>query len=233
MAWNWYDYVLTGLSGGLYGAGKALSDVYTEENAKADKEKTDKLSDTRNKAKQAYLDAGYDEAAAEEAASKYMDSLSEGEKSTISFIDPKNPAYDALKSGNTESFAEKTDANNYFSLKNLQNASNEQANARMNAAAEEQVARTNANQAARNAGATRAAASAMSSMEGNQAGAQSAMRNASTTTQADWLAKQGYANALDLQSQNLKKGQFLNTMGAIFGGAGNGASTGLALGGNK
>lgn len=106
--------------------------------------------------------------------------------------------------------------------------------ARIAAANEENVARNAAYQAARNSGANRVASSAIAGANtpmGSQSQMQSAMRNAANSTQADYLSKMGYANALDLQSKNLEKGAFLNTMSSIFGGAGQGAETGASIGG--
>lgn len=49
------------------------------------------------------------------------------------------------------------------------------------------------------------------------------------STQNDYLMKMGYANALDQQAKNMEAGSFLNTLGAIFGGAGTGMGAGNAI----
>lgn len=104
------------------------------------------------------------------------------------------------------------------------------------AAAEDDVSRRAAYRAARNVGANRAASAAMAGAQtdpNNQVNAQSAVRNAASSTQNDWLAKQGYATGLEREAENKRKGAFINTIGSIFGGAGSGASTGASLGGGK
>lgn len=106
--------------------------------------------------------------------------------------------------------------------------------ARKEAANEEDAQRRAAYLAARNTGANRAAASAVSgnqTNEGGQTQVQSALRNTATGTQADYLNKMGYANALGMEAENKKKGAFLNTMSGIFSGLGQGASVGASLGG--
>lgn len=106
--------------------------------------------------------------------------------------------------------------------------------ARKEAANEEDAQRRAAYLAARNTGANRAAASAVSgnqTNEGTQTQAQSALRNTATGTQADYLNKMGYANALGMEAENKQKGAFLNTLGGIFSGVGQGASVGASLGG--
>ena len=91
-------------------------------------------------------------------------------------------------------------------------------------------------QAARNQGLTAAEAQALkgqseNSTRGNATNIGTALRSTGQSTQNDWLEKQGYANALGMQANNLQNGAFLNTLGAIFGGAGTGASVGASIGG--
>lgn len=108
--------------------------------------------------------------------------------------------------------------------------------ARLTSANMEDAQRRASYLAARNTGANRAAASAVAGNqvnEGGQTSAQSALRSTAVGTQADYLNKMGYANALDMQSENKKKGAFLNTMSGIFSGAGEGASVGASLGGAR
>lgn len=93
-------------------------------------------------------------------------------------------------------------------------------------------------QAARNQGLTSAEAQAIkgqseNSTRGNATSIGSALRSTGQSTQNDWLEKQGYAQGLGMQADNLRKGAFLNTLGAIFGGAGTGASVGASIGGGS
>lgn len=106
--------------------------------------------------------------------------------------------------------------------------------ARVASAGEEDVSRKAAYQAARNTGANRAASSAIGSSidtRGLQSNIGSALRNAGTSTQADYLNKLGYVQGLESNAQNMKAGAFLNNLGGIFQGAATGAKTGMSLGG--
>lgn len=106
--------------------------------------------------------------------------------------------------------------------------------ARVASAGEEDTSRRAAYQAARNTGANRAASSAIGSSidtRGLQSNAASALRSAGTSTQADYLNKMGYSNALEQQSSNLQAGSFLNNISSIFQGAASGAKTGASIGG--
>ena len=93
-------------------------------------------------------------------------------------------------------------------------------------------------QAARNQGLTSAEAQAIkgqseNSTKGNATNIGAALRSTGQSTQNDWLEKQGYAKGLGMQADNLRQGAFLNTLGAIFGGAGTGASVGASIGGGS
>lgn len=118
---------------------------------------------------------------------------------------------------------------------NLTNEQNEEARkARVASAGEEDTARKAAYQAARNTGANRAASSAIGSSidtRGLQTNIGSALRNAATSSQADYLNKMGYSNALGQQASNLQAGAFLNNISSIFQGAASGAKTGASIGG--
>jgi hypothetical protein len=110
----------------------------------------------------------------------------------------------------------------------------EAAKARDAAAAEEDAARKAAYQAAINTGANRAAASAISSAgdtRGLQSNAASALRNAATSTQADYLNKMGYVEGLESILENTKAGSFLNILSGIGQGAMAGVGTGASIGG--
>ena len=91
-------------------------------------------------------------------------------------------------------------------------------------------------QAARNQGLTGAEAQAIkgqseTATKGNATNIGAALRSTGQSTQNDYLQKMGYAKGLDMQSQNLQNAAFLNTIGGIFGGAGQGASVGASIGG--
>lgn len=118
---------------------------------------------------------------------------------------------------------------------NLTNAQNEEARkARVASAGEEDTARKAAYQAARNTGANRAASSAIGSSvdtRGLQSNAASALRSATTSTQADYLNKMGYVQGLESNLENTKAGSFLNTLSGVGQGAMAGAGTGASIGG--
>ena len=105
--------------------------------------------------------------------------------------------------------------------------------ARNATAAIEDVSRRAAYDAARNTGANRAASSAIGGSNTPAVGSQmqSALRNASSSTQNDYLSKMGYANAAAMEASNKQKGAFLTGLGGMFQGAGTGAQTGMSLAG--
>lgn len=109
----------------------------------------------------------------------------------------------------------------------------ETVDARHAANMEDLASRRSAYLAARNTGANRAMASAIAGSQGqpNQTSAISAMKNIATGSQADYLNKMGYANALDMQAENKDKAAWLNTLGGILKGAGTGMGIGMSLGG--
>ena len=85
---------------------------------------------------------------------------------------------------------------------------------------EAQTAMSNA-QAARNTGVNKSRAGALSSTDkysNTYKDSVEGLKNQNTATQADWLEKQGYANALNINAQNLQQGAGLNTVAAIFQG---------------
>lgn len=105
--------------------------------------------------------------------------------------------------------------------------------ARNATAAIEDVSRRAAYDAARNTGANRAASSAIGGSNTPAVGSQmqSALRNAGSSTQNDYLSKMGYANAAAMEASNKQKGAFLTGLGGMFQGAGTGAQTGMSLAG--
>lgn len=85
---------------------------------------------------------------------------------------------------------------------------------------EAQTAMSNA-QAARNTGINKSRAGALSSTDkfnSTYSDSVEGLKNQNAMTQADWLAKQGYANALDINAANLEKGAGANVAAAIFQG---------------
>ena len=107
-------------------------------------------------------------------------------------------------------------------------------NAQNQNAIEEIEASNKANQAARTSGATNyaagSAATDASHQTNNTGNYYANARNLGTSTQADWLGKQGYAQGQEVQAKNTKAGAFLNTLGSVFGGAGTGAQVGGSIG---
>ena len=67
----------------------------------------------------------------------------------------------------------------------------------------------------------------------NAANINSALRSGKVQSQNDYLTKMGYAKGLDQQAKNMEVGSWLNTLGAIFGGAGSGAGVGASIGGSN
>lgn len=91
-------------------------------------------------------------------------------------------------------------------------------------------------QAARNQGLTGAEAQAIkgqaeNATQGNATNIGSALRSTAQSTQNDYLQKMGYSRGMDMQANNMMNAGFLNTLGGIFGGAGQGASVGASIGG--
>ena len=91
-------------------------------------------------------------------------------------------------------------------------------------------------QAARNQGLTGAEAQAIkgqaeNATQGNATNIGSALRSTAQSTQNDYLQKMGYARGMEMQANNLQNASFLNTLGGIFGGAGQGAAVGASIGG--
>lgn len=102
----------------------------------------------------------------------------------------------------------------------------------------ENATRNAAYESARNAGAGKAGAQALSgltedSTASNTANINSALRSSRVQSQNDYLTKMGYAKGLDQQAKNMEAGGWLNTLGAIFGGAGSGAGVGASIGGSS
>lgn len=157
------------------------------------------------------------------AAGGYSEAVEAGQKGELS------------KLGLGKDMAERmSDAQELASTNQTSEQAEEARKARVASAGEEDVSRKAAYQAARNTGANRAASSAIGSSidtRGLQSNIGSALRNAGTSTQADYLNKLGYVQGLESNAQNMKAGAFLNNLGGIFQGAATGAKTGMSLGG--
>lgn len=86
---------------------------------------------------------------------------------------------------------------------------------------------------ARNAGVSRAGSGLVGNSGANMASNQAAILGANqanqASTQADWLATQGYTKALEQQQENANKGKWWNAAGAALTGAGTGAMLGASL----
>lgn len=85
---------------------------------------------------------------------------------------------------------------------------------------EAQTAMANS-QAARNTGVNKSRAGALSSTDKFNSTYQDSvegLKNQNAMTQADWLEKMGYANAMDINAANLEKGAGANVAAAIFQG---------------
>ncbi len=147
----------------------------------------------------------------------------------------RNIAYgEQLKQQEAEN---KAKAEEYAKQKAINDKQNADAAATTAAANTENVAKNAAYESARNAGAGKAGAQALSgltedSTASNTANVNSALRSGRVQSQNDYLTKMGYAKGLDQQASNLEAGSFLNTLGAIFGGAGSGAGVGASIGGS-
>lgn len=85
---------------------------------------------------------------------------------------------------------------------------------------EAQTAMSNA-QAARNTGVNKSRAGALASTDkfgGTYRDSVEGLQNQNVMTQADYLEKMGYANALDINAANLEKGAGANVLAAVFQG---------------
>ena len=86
---------------------------------------------------------------------------------------------------------------------------------------------------ARNAGVSRAGSGLVGNSGANMASNQASILGANqanqASTQADWLATQGYTKALEQQQENANKGKWWNAAGAALTGAGTGAMLGASL----
>ena len=98
------------------------------------------------------------------------------------------------------------------------------------------TARKSAYQAAINSGATPAQAQAAADAQtpiGNAAGNYAALAGAGANARANYRERQGYADALGRETQNLAEGRKRAIAAAALSGAGQGASDGISLFGNS
>ena len=170
-------------------------------------------------------DEAYNKSASEmmKTAGGYDEAVEAGQKGELSRL--------GIGKDMTERMAEAQE----LASSNLTNEQNEEARkARVASAGEEDISRKAAYQAARNTGANRAASSAISSSvdtRGLQSNIGSALRNAATSTQADYLNKMGYVEGLETNLENTKAGLKRNILSGIGQGILQGAETGASIGG--
>lgn len=116
-----------------------------------------------------------------------------------------------------------------------QNKLQQQRAARESGISENEAAAKNAYTQARNQGLGRGLAASIGDAPLSQYTAQNYssnynnLANLKQSTQNDYLKKQGYANQLDQQADNLEKGNFFTNMAAGLTGAGTGAQIGNSL----
>ena len=97
------------------------------------------------------------------------------------------------------------------------------------------TARKAAYQAAINAGATPAQAQSAADAQtpiGNYAGNYAALSSAGANARAAYRERQGYADALERETENLEESRTREIINAALSGGGSGAQTGLSLFGN-
>ena len=248
-AWNWWDTVLTGVTGGLWAAGKGIHDLAEKETKVAD----DRLDDDAVKE---YIDKNYpnaDEATREKMWKSFMLEYREEHTPGFKEEDLKNFC-DTWKDNSgdfTEDIGYKKPAAStpgYFTDENGENL--EDKKAEQSEAAEEaaetakqtelaagELAETEAQQnattsaiQAQNAGLNKERAGMMGEANlANRSNANNALAGIAASTQADYLNKIGQANALQQQAENMQKGAALNTAGATVSGAAQGLATGASM----
>jgi len=253
-AWNWWDTVLTGATGGLWAAGKGIAELAEKETKVAD----DRLDDDAVKE---YIDKNYpnaDEATREKMWKSFM--LEYREEHTPGFKEDDLKTFCDFWKDQSQDFTKDYDytkpaphSPGYFTDENGEETYYEQAleeQAEQAAAAEEaaetakqaklaagELAETEAQQnattsaiQAQNAGLNKERAGMMGEANlANRSNANNALAGIAASTQADYLNKIGQANALQQQAENMQKGAALNTAGATVSGAAQGLSTGASL----
>lgn len=248
-AWNWWDTVLTGATGGLWAAGKGIAELAEKETKVAD----DRLDDDAVKE---YIDKNYpnaDEATREKMWKSFM--LEYREEHTPGFKEDDLKNFCDTWKDNSGDFTEDisyvkptASGEGYFTDENGENLEDkkaEQAEAAEEAAetakqtelAAGELAETEAQQnattsaiQAQNAGLNKERAGMMGEANlANRSNANNALAGIAASTQADYLNKIGQANALQQQAENMQKGAALNTAGATVSGAAQGLATGASM----
>lgn len=248
-AWNWWDTVLTGATGGLWAAGKGIHDLAEKETKVAD----DRLDDDAVKE---YIDKNYpnaDEATREKMWKSFMLEYREEHTPGFKEDDLKNFC-DTWKDNSgdfTEDIGYKKPAAStpgYFTDENGENLEDKKAEqaetaeeatetAKQAELAAGELAETEAQQnattsaiQAQNAGLNKERAGMMGEANlANRSNANNALAGIAASTQADYLNKIGQANALQQQAENMQKGAALNTVGATVSGAAQGLATGASM----
>lgn len=210
-AWNWWDYVLTGATGGWYGAVKQTTDeIDRVKRIQAAEEEV--YETTKEKAKQE--GKSDEEAEAEAEAATHKDTVEELEEER-----------DKLRQWKEDSAAQSEAATEAAeTAKQTELAAGELAETEA-----QQNATTSAIQA-QNAGLNKERAGMMGEANlANRSNANNALAGIAASTQADYLNKIGQANALQQQAENMQKGAALNTAGATVSGAAQGLATGASM----
>lgn len=246
-AWNWWDTVLTGATGGLWAAGKGIAELAEKETKVAD----DRLDDDAVKE---YIDKNYpnaDEATREKMWKSFMLEYREEHTPGFKEDDLKNfcdtwkeqsvdftEDYDYIKpTASGEGHFEKTEEQKEKEKAQSEAAEEAAETAKQAELAAGDLAETEAQQnattsaiQAQNAGLNKERAGMMGEANlANRSNANNALAGIAASTQADYLNKIGQANALQQQAENMQKGAALNTAGATVSGAAQGLSNGVSM----
>lgn len=242
-AWNWWDYVLTGVTGGLYAAGKGVSDAVNYAVGKEEKEKKIKqltddyaakferegLSPEEAKEKAKEITKGLSEANTKEEWDDELAKLSGWYKDDTKNAVPEQGTPDEV-SGERERLTGEQKATEEGAKEATETAKQtELASGELAETEAQQNATTSAIQA-QNAGLNKERAGMMGEANlANRSNANNALAGIAASTQADYLNKIGQANALQQQAENMQKGAGLNTAGATVSGAAQGFVNGASM----
>ncbi len=242
-AWNWWDYVLTGVTGGLYAAGKGVSDAVNYAVGKEEKEKKIKqltddyaakferegLSPEEAKEKAKEITKGLSEANTKEEWDDELAKLSGWYKDDTKNAVPEQGTPDEV-SGERERLTEEQKATEDGAKEAAETAKQTELTAGDLAETEAQQNATTSAIQAQNAGLNKERAGMMGEANlANRSNANNALAGIAASTQADYLNKIGQANALQQQAENMQKGAALNTAGATVSGAAQGLATGASM----
>lgn len=230
--WQWWDYVLTGATGGLYAAGKGISDAVNtaineekgeptdaDEQAKAHKEHSDNDENAREKIRKAHPEY------TEEQIDAIMDDYyHEGSKN------PDNTYEQSLEAAIQAQEEKDKQAQAEAAQEAAETAKQTELTAGELAETEAQQNATTSAIQAQNAGLNKERAGMMGEANlANRSNANNALAGIAASTQADYLNKIGQANALQQQADNMQKGAALNTAGATVSGAAQGLANGASM----